>query len=195
MGGKTAILCCFLLGVALALAAVPARAQGIHGGGFGGGGAFPGLRFGGPRFDGPRFDGPLPHDAGPAPRAVAPPLRDHGPLSHDGGPPPPHEPAGPPPREPMPPPPPELAGARKCFSPAETRARVAQSQLLPPFTMLRRAANLASAQALGGRLCRWADLDVYDISLLRPDGRVVHVFLDASTGDEVSPPPHKHEGK
>jgi uncharacterized membrane protein YkoI len=54
--------------------------------------------------------------------------------------------------------------------------------------MMRRAAALADAQALAGKLCRWADLDIYDISLLRPDGRVVHVFFDAETGQLVSAP-------
>ena len=93
-----------------------------------------------------------------------------------------------PPQEPLAPPPPELANVRKCFSQAESRARIAQLGLLPPFEMMRRAAVLADAQALGGKLCRWADLDIYDISLLRPDGRVVHVFLDASTGHQVSAP-------
>ncbi|MBB4197620.1 hypothetical protein CCR94_13195 [Rhodoblastus sphagnicola] len=169
MGGRRAILCGILLGGLLALAGGPACAQHFGGGGFGGGG-FPGFHFGGPRFDAPRFDGPAPHEAGP-------------PL--------PHEP-DPPPREPVAPPPPELAGARKCFNPAESRARVAQLQLRPPFEMMRRASNLAGAQALGGKLCRWADLEVYDISLLRADGRVVHVFLDASTGHEVNAPSHLH---
>ncbi len=155
-----------------------------------GGGGFPGFHFGGPRFDGPRFDGPRLHE--PINRD------DLAPLTHQpDGPPPPHEPAPlhepAPRREPAPPheparPPPELAKARKCFSPAESRARVAQLSLRPPFEMMRRAATLADAQALGGKLCRWADLDIYDISLLRPDGRVVHVFLDASTGREVSAP-------
>jgi hypothetical protein len=161
MSGNIAILRGFLLGGLLALAAGPACAQGFH---FGGG--FQGLRLGGPRFDGPRFDGPRPRDE-----------------QFDV--PPPHEPVAPP-REPLAPPPPELAGSRKCFSQAETRARVAQFKLLAPFEMMRRASRLAEAQTLAGKLCRWADLDIYDISLLRPDGRVVHVFLDASTGREVN---------
>jgi hypothetical protein len=194
MGGKAALICGFLLGGLLALAAGSACAQG---GRFGGGG-FPGFHFGGPRFDGPRFDGP--RFDGPRPHE---PINrdDFAPLAHQpAGPPPPHmpasprepassiEPAGPPPQEPLAPPPPEFARTRKCFSSAESRARVAQFGLRPPFEMMRRASILADAQALGGKLCRWADLDVYDISLLRPDGRVVHVFIDASTGREVSAP-------
>ena len=174
MGGKLAFHS-VLLGGVLALAAAPACADGMH---FGGGGGFPGFHFGGPRFDGPRFDGP----------------RFDGPRPHDpGGAPPPHEPAmrgppGPPPHEPPDSPPPESSRSRTCVSPSESRARVAQYKLRPPFEMMRRAAALADAQALAGKLCRWADLDIYDISLLRPDGRVVHVYLDAETGHEVSPP-------
>jgi hypothetical protein len=169
MGRNSAILRGFLLGGLLMLAAAPACAQGFH---FGGG--FQGFRLGGPRFDGPRFDGPRlrePVDV-PSPHEPVPPPQE----------------AVAPPREPLAPPPPELAGSRKCFNPAETRARVAQFKLLAPFEMMRRASHLADAQALAGKLCRWVDLDIYDISLLRPDGRVVHVFLDALTGREVSAP-------
>jgi hypothetical protein len=203
MGGKMALLGGFLLGGGLALAVAPARAEGGH---FGGG--FSGFHFGGPRFDGPRFDGPRfegPRFEGPGLReSDAPPPHEPAPP----GPPPPEtsapEPsprdgAGPPPKTagpdapgpppPGPPRPPGAHGGRKCFGQSETRARVAQLKLLAPFEMMRRASHLAEAQALGGKLCRWADFDYYDISLLRDDGRVVHVFLDALTGRVVIPPP------
>ncbi|MCW2286352.1 hypothetical protein M2323_002372 [Rhodoblastus acidophilus] len=187
MGGKTAGIGGFLLGGLLALAAGPACAQAHFGGGGFPGVHFGGPRFDGPRFDGPRFDGPRPHDPMGRDDVMPPPHQPAGPPPPDAS----FEPGGPPPPEPPGPPPPGPAPARKCFSPAESRARVAQYDLRPPFEMMRRAAVLADAQALGGKLCRWADLDIYDISLLRPDGRVVHVFLDASTGHEVSAPkPH-----
>jgi len=187
MGGKTALLGGSLLGGWLSLAVAPVCAQGVH---FGGG--FPGIPLGGPRFDGPRFDGPrplapLPHEPAP-PDSNAPPP---GPVGPEADGPPPHPP-GPAERETdgPPPHPPGGEGARKCFGQAESRARVAQFRLRPPFEMMRRASHLAQAEALGGKLCRWANFDVYEISLLRADGRVVHVFLDAATGQVVPPPPH-----
>jgi hypothetical protein len=195
-----AILPHLLLGGLLILAAEPVCAQGFHfGGGFGGGFRFVGPGFAGPRYDGPGYDAPGyggPSRAGPsrdAPIHDAPvrdaPLHDapgrddpdYDAPVHDN----PHfrESVDMPPREGPP-----GDGAHKCFNPAETRLRVPQLKLREPFEMMRRAATIASAQALAGKLCRWADLDVYDISLLRPNGRVVHVFLDAQTGRVVSAP-------
>ena len=181
MSRRKGILQHFLLGGLLILAAGPVCAQGFHfGGGFGGGFRFVGPGFAGPRYDGPGSDAP----------GHGPPVYDA--PDYDG---PEHEPQMrdnphfrdsvdmPPPREAPP-----GEGARKCFNPAETRQRVTQLKLREPFEMMRRAATVASAQALAGRLCRWADLDVYDISLLRPNGRVVHVFLDAQTGRVVGGP-------
>lgn len=116
-------------------------------------------RFGGPRFDGPRYDGP----------------RYREPLPY--GPPPDGAPPFPPDRRPP--------GPRACYSPAETRERVASLNLREPFELMRRASAFARAEALAGKLCRWDEMDIYEISLLRPDGRVVHVFMNAVTGQVV----------
>jgi hypothetical protein len=112
-----------------------------------------GPRFGGPYFGGPRYDGPRTYDIEP-------------------------DPLGPPPDERFRGPP----GPRLCYSPAETRERVVALNLLEPFALMRKASAYAHAEALSGRLCRSGDLDIYEITLLRPDGRVIHLFMNAATG-------------
>ncbi len=41
-------------------------------------------------------------------------------------------------------------------------------------------------EALGVRLCRHKEQYIYEISLLRPTGRVIHVFTNAVTGQILS---------
>ncbi len=77
------------------------------------------------------------------------------------------------------------APVRTCYSNAQTRERIAALKLREPFAMMRAAAGFAQAEALSGSLCRWRDSDVYEIALLRRDGRVIHVFIDATSGEIV----------
>ena len=137
-----------------------ASAAGADGFRFGGWGP----RFGGPYFGGPRYDGPRYYDIEPDPVGPPPEERFLGPE--------PGAAPGPP-------------GSRRCYSPAETRERVLAEHLREPFALMRKASFLTHAEALSGRLCRWGDLDIYDIALLRPDGRVLHLFMNAATGDVV----------
>lgn len=76
-------------------------------------------------------------------------------------------------------------GKRLCLSPAETLEAVASGPLAEPRRTLREAAESARAEALGARLCRWDDDLVYEITLLRQDGRVLFVYVDASSGKAV----------
>jgi len=62
---------------------------------------------------------------------------------------------------------------------------VVTQKLHEPFALMRDASAFAHAEALAGRLCHWNDLDVYEITLLRPDGRVIHVFMNAASGQLV----------
>ena len=140
----------------IALGADAARADGFRfGAGLGFGLGFG--RFGGPHFGGPRYDGPREIDVDPGP-----PLDERGRLA-----------------------PPEPQGPRSCYTPAETRERVVAEKLREPFELMRKAAAMTHAEALTGKLCRWRDLDIYEITLLRNDGRVIHVFLNAATGAVV----------
>jgi len=140
-----------------ALGADAAWADGFRFGGWG-------PRFGGPYFGGPRFDGPHYHEIEPEPLDPPP---------------------GPPPDDLMREMGPRRDGPHMCYSPAETRERVATQKLREPFALMRKASAFAHADPLAGKLCRWNDLDIYEISLLRADGRVIHVFMNAATGAVV----------
>lgn len=74
---------------------------------------------------------------------------------------------------------------RVCFSVQETREKIAANHLAEPFKMLKNAAARAGAEAIGGKLCTWNDDYVYEISLLRRDGHVIHIFMNASNGEIV----------
>jgi hypothetical protein len=150
-------------------------AAGADGPRFGGWGPrFGGPYFGGPRYDGPRYDGPRYYDVEPDP--VGPPPDEPFPGPEPG------LDAG---VNPGPPGPPGLSGPRLCYSPAQTRERVVAEHLREPFALMRKASGLTHAEALSGRLCRWGEVDIYDITLLRADGRVIHLFLNAATGAVV----------
>jgi uncharacterized membrane protein YkoI len=71
---------------------------------------------------------------------------------------------------------------RICFSTAETREKIHAHGLFEPFRAMRSAANRSQAEAIGVKLCRWSEELVYEMSLLRRDGRVIHVFVNAKTG-------------
>jgi len=74
---------------------------------------------------------------------------------------------------------------RACLSAQETRDSVAAHQLREPLTLLRDAARETRAEPLKSRLCRWDEQLVYEMSLLRRDGRVLRVFVDAASGQKI----------
>lgn len=74
---------------------------------------------------------------------------------------------------------------RDCLDPDETREVIAANGLIRPIVALRSAAQQFGAEALGAKLCRWGADFVYEIALLRADGRVVHAFVNASNGDSI----------
>jgi hypothetical protein len=142
-----------------------------------------GPRFG-PSFAGPRYDGPPDRDMdGPVDeRVAAPPPPGPPPARAADAPPAPQEPGG------LRPDLPPAHGPRKCYSAADTRERVASAKLREPFAVMRKAAALTQAEALAGKLCRWNDQDIYEISLLRRDGMLIHVFMNAATGQVLENP-------
>ena len=71
---------------------------------------------------------------------------------------------------------------RVCFSTAETREKILAHKLFEPFRVMRSAASRSQAEAIGVKLCRWSEELVYEMSLLRRDGRVIRVFVNAKTG-------------
>ncbi len=67
----------------------------------------------------------------------------------------------------------------------ETRELVAQRKLFPPFSALREAAQRGHGETIGVRLCRLSEELVYEVTVLRRDGRVVKVVIDAASGKIV----------
>jgi hypothetical protein len=78
----------------------------------------------------------------------------------------------------------------ECFSVAQTRQKIAQHRLAEPFPLMRAESSANQADALSTRLCRNGDLFLYEINLLRRDGRVIRVFIDAVSG---KPAPYNPE--
>ncbi len=74
---------------------------------------------------------------------------------------------------------------RECYSTGETREKIAANEAAEPFRAMQKAAARLEAQALAARLCRASDGLVYEISLLRSDGRVIRSIIDAKTGQVV----------
>lgn len=71
---------------------------------------------------------------------------------------------------------------RVCLNAADTRAAIAAHSLADPLATLRAAARKGQAEPLRSRLCRWNDRFVYEMALLRRDGKVIRVFIDAASG-------------
>ncbi len=74
---------------------------------------------------------------------------------------------------------------RTCYSAAETREKIAADKLAEPFPLMRAQAGEHHAEAIAVRLCSVASALVYEIDLLRRDGRLIHTSLDAVTGKPV----------
>jgi hypothetical protein len=73
---------------------------------------------------------------------------------------------------------------RVCFNSAETREKIVAHHLADPFRALR--AGRLQGEALRAKLCRWKQDDfVYEIAVLRRDGRLVRVYMNAQNGQTV----------
>jgi len=74
---------------------------------------------------------------------------------------------------------------RICFSAQETREKILAHKLSEPFRVMKATAAQMQAEAIGAKLCRWKEELVYEISLLRRDGHILHVFVNAADGRTV----------
>ena len=73
----------------------------------------------------------------------------------------------------------------QCLTTDETREEIASARLVQPLAVMRRAAGDLHAEAVDGRLCRWNNELIYEISLLRRDGHIVRVLFNAASGKSV----------
>ena len=107
---------------------------------------------------------PSPSAAQPAPDAPSTNLHAYAPAHADT----PHPPRG-----------------RVCFSQAETRDKIAQRRLTDPVSATR--AGRSEGEALRTRLCRWKqDELVYEVYVLRRDGRIIRLYINAQSGQALS---------
>ena len=82
----------------------------------------------------------------------------------------------------------EVRGGLKngCLRPSETREEIKSRHLLEPFAVLKSAAGQFKSEALSAKLCRNGDELVYEIALLRRDGRLFHVVSNAANGKLIA---------
>jgi hypothetical protein len=76
----------------------------------------------------------------------------------------------------------EVEPSAECFTVAQTREKIAEHRLADPFPLMRRISSERNGEPLSARLCRRAGVFVYDVSILRRDGRIVRVPIDAASG-------------
>lgn len=70
----------------------------------------------------------------------------------------------------------------QCLPIAETRQLISDRRLGDPFALMADVSHAAHAEPINAKLCRDHDELVYEISLLRRDGRLMRIYLDAATG-------------
>lgn len=69
-----------------------------------------------------------------------------------------------------------------CLSGPETREAVQTRRIVPPFRAVAEAMR-EGGELVAIRICRSPDPPlVYDVAVLRRDGRLVHVIVDAAVG-------------
>ena len=71
---------------------------------------------------------------------------------------------------------------RACYNAPETREKILANGLADPFALLRAQAAEQRAEPIAVKLCRNGDVYVYEIDLLRRDGRLIHSRVDARSG-------------
>ncbi|MGJ0396562.1 MAG: PepSY domain-containing protein [Methylocystis sp.] len=70
----------------------------------------------------------------------------------------------------------------QCFTMAQARGKIEAHKLADPFRSMREAALRLQGEPLGARLCQVDDGLIYEISLLRRDGHIVKIHVDAFSG-------------
>ena len=74
---------------------------------------------------------------------------------------------------------------RVCFSTAESREKIHAHRLFEPFQLMRAVGSRLHADAIAVKLCSWHENLIYELSLLRHDGRIIYVFVNAENGQSI----------
>jgi hypothetical protein len=69
-----------------------------------------------------------------------------------------------------------------CMSATEARTVISRNKLANPTSSLRTLSRRSQAEPLRSRLCRLDERFVYEMTMLRKDGKVVRVFVEATDG-------------
>lgn len=77
---------------------------------------------------------------------------------------------------------PPAATHMQCFTMAQARGKIEAHKLADPFRSMREAALRLESEPLGARLCQLDEGLIYEISLLRRDGHIVKIHVDAFSG-------------
>ena len=75
-----------------------------------------------------------------------------------------------------------------CMSPADARDVLISQKFVAPFRAVAEASRAQGGETVGLQLCLSGDTFVYDVTLLRRDGRVSHTLVDAHTGAVLAGP-------
>jgi len=70
----------------------------------------------------------------------------------------------------------------QCFTMAQARGKIQAHKLADPFRSMRETALRLQGEPLGAKLCQLGDGLIYEISLLRRDGHIVKIHVDAYSG-------------
>jgi len=76
----------------------------------------------------------------------------------------------------------ETAPVTECYTVAQTREKIAQHGLADPVPLLRKAGAENQGEPLAARLCRKGEIFIYDITVMRRDGRIERVPMNAADG-------------
>ncbi|WP_147306503.1 PepSY domain-containing protein [Methylovirgula sp. 4M-Z18] len=79
-----------------------------------------------------------------------------------------------------------------CLSPQEMREAVPEHHLADSYRVIKHVSSEHRAEAVGAKLCRQGGKFVYELTLLPHDAKeVLHVLVDAMTGETLSGKPPK----
>jgi hypothetical protein len=74
-----------------------------------------------------------------------------------------------------------------CLSPGDTRETLQSQKLVQPYRAMAEASRGTEGESISIKLCRLKAEMVYEVTILRHDGHLVHVLVDASNGALIAP--------
>lgn len=82
-----------------------------------------------------------------------------------------------------------------CMNAAQTREAVAEHKLIPPMRAARNIEKSTRAEPLQSRLCQSHEAFIYELTLLRRDGKVIRLFINAANGAVLKRKAHTEREK